>query len=117
MSLVQTLYQWIDLLWIPAALLTMEKGKKIFTCIFIFFCITLLRLQLELMAALGFPQGFLGLIEMGVYERGLISYGLFILLFLVLAYFSPGADKNIHIAASITILIAAFCVSMLFMAL
>ena len=49
MSLAQTLYQWIDLLWIPVALLTMEKGKRLFTVGFICACVLLLRLQVELM--------------------------------------------------------------------
>lgn len=117
MSLVHTLYQWIDLLWIPIALLTMERGKKIFTCGYILSCILLLRLQVEMMEKIGYPRGLLGWMESPVFMRGLIAYSGFIALFLVLAYFSPGANKHIHIAASITMLIAAFCVSAIIMVL
>jgi hypothetical protein len=117
MSLAQTLYQWIDLLWVPLALVLMERGKKLFTCAFVLSCVLLLRLQIELLQQLGYGRGFLGLLESAIYPRGLITYGVFTGLFIFLAYYSKGADKNVHIAASITILIAAFCVSSFIMVL
>jgi hypothetical protein len=117
MSLVQTAFQWIDLLWIPVAVLTMEKGKRIFTCGFVFSCVLLLRLQVELLQKIGFAHGFFGWMDSDIYKRGLITYGFFIMLFLLIAYFSPGSDKNVHIAASIAIFIAAFCVSTFIMVL
>lgn len=117
MSLAQTLYHYMDLLWIPVALLLMEKGKRLFTCGFVLSCALLLRLQVELMESIGFHKGFFGLLKGDVFSRGLIVYGLFTLIFLLLAYFSPGSDKNIHIAASITIFFAAFCISTLVMVL
>lgn len=120
MNLAQTahiLYAWIDLLWVPVALLAMERGKKLFTCLFVLSCVLLLRLQVELMQQIGFPRGFLGFMDSDVFTRGLIAYGGFIAFFMVLAYYSKGSDKNIHIAASISILIAAFCVSLFIMVL
>lgn len=117
MSLLQTLYQWIDLFWLPVAWYAVEKGKRFLTISFVLGCILLLRLQIELMHSTGFSNGFIGLIEMGIYERGMITYGFFIGLFLLLAHFSKGSDKNIHLAASITVMIAAFCVSTFVMAL
>ena len=113
----QALFSWIDLLWVPVTLLTMERGKRLFTCAFVLSCTLMLRLQVELLQQIGFPNGFFGFMESDIFCRGLIAYGVFILLFLLLAYYSPGADKNIHIAASITILIAAFCVSLFIMVL
>ena len=117
MNLAQTAYQWIDLLWVPVALLTMERGKKLFTCGFVLSCTLLLRLQVELLQQLGYPRGFFGFMDSNIFTRGLIAYGAFIAFFLVLAYYSKGGDKNVHIAASITILIAAFCVSLFIMVL
>jgi hypothetical protein len=117
MSLAQTLYHWIDLFWIPVALLTMEKGKRLFTVGFILSCVLLLRLQVELMQHIGFPRGIFGVMESSIYARGLITYGAFITLFMLMAYYSKGVDKSIHIAASITMMIAALCVSALVMVL
>lgn len=108
---------WIDFLWVPVAFATMERGKKLFTCGFVLSCSLLLRLQVELLQQTGFSRGVFGLVQMPLFNRGLIVYGGFILLFLLLAYFSKGADRNVHMAASITILIAAFCVSTLVMVL
>lgn len=117
MTTVQNLLSWIDLLWIPIALLTAERGKRLFTAIFAGACILLLRLQVELLRGIGFSKGFLGFMTSDILYRGMVVYGLFILLFLILAHFSKGGDKNIHIAASITIMIAAFCVSTFIMVL
>lgn len=113
----QTLLQWIDLLWIPAGFLAAERGKRLFTAAFAGACILLLRLQVELMNGIGFTHGFLGFMTSAVLYRGMAVYGFFILLLLVLAYYSKGGDKNIHIAASITLMIAAFCVSTFIMVL
>ncbi len=117
MSLAHTLYSWIDLLWLPLAYLTMEKGKRVLTCLYVIGCVFLLRLQIDLIRSTGFENGFFGVVKMGIFERGLITYGLFIGLFLLLAFFSKGSNKNIHFAASLTMLILAFCVSTLVMAL
>lgn len=114
---IQDLLSWIDLLWLPVAFMTMERGKRFLTCGFALSCSLLLRLQVELLHDIGYTHGFFGLIQAPVFTRGLMTYGFFILLFLLLAYFSKGSDKNIHIAASITIMIVAFCVSSLVMVL
>jgi hypothetical protein len=114
---VQTLLPWIDLLWAPLALLVVPKGVKIKTAVFTLFCALALRLQVEFMQQIGFGKGFLGLMESAILTRGQITYGGFIFLFLILAHFSPGVDKHVHIAACITILIVAFCVSTFVMVL
>lgn len=107
----------IDLLWIPVALATMERGKRLKTCAFILGCWLLLRLQVELLREIGMEEGFFGLMDSPVFTRGLITYSVFIFLFLVMAFFSKGADKHVHLAASISMMIAAFCVSTLVMVL
>ena len=117
MSIAQTLYHWIDLFWIPVALLTMERGKRLLTAFYVLACVLLLRLQIELLEDGGYTHGILGLMKSAIYPRGLVVYSVFILLFLLLAYFSKGSHRAIHLAASITILIASFCVSTLIMVL
>lgn len=113
----QTLLEWIDLLWIPVGFFAAERGKRLFTAVFAGACALLLRLQVELLRGIGFSNGFLGFMTSDVLYRGMVVYGFFILLLLVLAFYSKGSDKNIHIAASITLMIAAFCVSFFIMVL
>lgn len=113
----QTAFQWMDLLWIPFALLVMERGKRLFTCAFVLSCVLLLRLQVELMQQIGHPHGFFRWLDSTIFTRGLVTYGAFIGFFMLLAFYSKGGDKNVHIAASITIMIAAFCVSSFIMVL
>lgn len=117
MNLAQTLYQWIDLFWVPVALVITERGKKLLTCFFVLSTVLLLRLQVELLQQLGYPRGFFGFMSSDIFARGLIAYGAFVAFFLLIAHYSKGSDKNVHIAASITILIAAFCVSLFIMVL
>lgn len=111
------IYQWIDLLWIPVGLVACHRGQRIKTTIFILTCVFTLRTQLEIMASIGQPDGLLGFWGLGLYERGLIIYGLLIAIFLVLAYLSPTTRGVIFLAAMISIYTIGFCVSMLAMVL
>lgn len=117
MITVQSLLPWADLLWAPIALLVVPKGVKIKTVIFTLLCAFLLRLQVEMLHQIHLDNGFFGVMEMPVLLRGQMVYGVFIAFFLLLAYFSPGVNKHVHIAASITMMIAAFCASTLLMVL
>ena len=117
METIQNLLPWIDLLWAPVALLVVPRGVKIKTAVFTLFCSLLLRMQVEFLNVIGFGHGFLGLMESAILTRAQVTYSAFIFIFLILAYFSPGVDKHVHIAASITILIVAFCVSTFVMVL
>ena len=109
------LYQWIDLIWLPISLLVVHKGQRLKTLAFIGGCILMFRTQLELMNSIGHPNGFLGWIKMGLYERGLIIYGLLFAVFLILAYFSPNTKGVIFLAAVLSLFILGFCVSMIAM--
>lgn len=111
------IYQWLDLLWLPAALLAVHRGQRLMAAGFVLACVFSLRMQIELMASLGFPQGILGFLNAGLYNRGLITYSLVTALFLVLAYLSPNTKGAIFLAASISLYILSFCTSMLVMAL
>lgn len=117
MTLAQTAYQWMDLIWVPIALISVEKGKRLLTLGFVFLCVLGLRLQVELFRDLGFSHGYLGFMKSDIFPRGIVTYGIFTAFFLLLAHFSQGADKNVHMAASISILIAAFCISSIVMVL
>lgn len=110
-------YQWIDLLWLPVALVAVYRGQRLKTMAFVLVCAFTLRTQLELMESVGHPDGFLHLIDLGLYERGLIVYGLIIALLLILAHFSPGTRGAIYLAACISLYFMGFFLSTLAMLL
>lgn len=113
--MLSLIYQWIDLLWIPAALLMVHPGQRVKTVFFILACILTLRLQLELMSSFGYPDGFLGWVGLGLYERGLILYGILFALFLILAHLSPNTRGVIFFAATLSLYFIGFFVSMIAM--
>lgn len=110
-------YQWIDLLWLPVALVAVHEGQRIKTCVFLLVCILTLRAQVELMETIGHPKGLVGLLHSGAYERGLVVYGIIFALFLLLAYFSANTKGIVFFAATLSIYIFAFCASMVVMLL
>lgn len=107
----QMAMDWLDLAWVPLALLIMPKGQKIRTVCFILLCVFALRLQIELMNEIGYPRGFLQLLNYPLLERGMIAYGTFIAIFMCLLHYSREKDPYVFIAASITVFIVAFCIS------
>lgn len=111
MDIAQTLFDYIDLAWIPVALLCLHKGQRLGAVAFVLACAFIMRLQIELMESIGYGGGVFHLIDTPLYIRGLVTYSLFVLGLFVLGYFSPRSDKFVFIAASITIFITAFCVS------
>lgn len=113
----QELYSYIDLLWIPLGLLVAHKGQKVFVCGYFLMCFAMLRLQLELMNAISFPKGIIGLMIYDLFDRGILTYGVFGVLYLVLTVFSPGPLKVVFMAFSISLFIAALVVSTIVMVL
>ena len=113
----QIFYQWVDFLWLPAALLIVHKHQRLFVLAFILISLLTFRTQVELMQAIGYDTGILNLMKSSVYNRGLIIYSVIFGLYLILAYYSPGTQKVIFFAASLSIYILAFCFSMIMMTL
>jgi hypothetical protein len=111
------LYQWIDLLWVPVALFMTHKGHRVMGMAFVLSCVFTLRLQVELMDSIGFPDGILGLIHADAFKRGLIVWGILIGLFLLLARLSPNAFYAVFMAAALTIYFLAFTASTVLMVL
>ncbi len=105
------LFQWLDLAWLPIALLLLHKGQRLKATFFILSCVFALRLQVDLLFGMGHPAGFLPFWDLPLLERGYIAYGVFVALFLILSYFSKKENPYVYMAAAITMFIAAFCVS------
>lgn len=102
---------WIDLVWVPLALIALRKGQRFKGVMFVLSCIFSLRLQIELMQEIGYPDGILPFVNYPMLYRGFIAYDAFIAIFLILSHISREKDPYVFIAAAITVFIAAFCVS------
>lgn len=111
------IYQWIDLVWLPIGWFSVHKQHRVKAMIFIITCVLTLRTQIELVESTGYDKGFLPFFDAPLYTRGLVVYSIIIALFLILAHYSPRTRKMVFFAASITIYIVAFCVSMFVMLL
>lgn len=108
---------WLDAFWLPIAVLVVHKGQKWKAAAFVLLCMLVFRLQMEIMDSTGFQTGFTGLVKMSLYHRGLIVYGIFTLLYLILSRLSPYTKGIIYIAASLSIFFMAFFVSSIVMIL
>lgn len=111
------IYQWIDLIWLPLGWFVVRKRHRFMTVAFIATCILTLRTQAELIDSTGYATGFLNLMDSPVLPRGMVVYGIIIMLFLILAYYSPRTKNVIFFAAALSIYILAFCLSLLIMSL
>ena len=111
------LLNWVDALWIPAALFIVHKKQRIKAVLFVLACMVSLRLQAEMIALTGFSTGFVGLFDGDVFHRGMIFYGVCIALYLILSYYSPRTRGVIYMAASLSIFFMAFVGSMVLMSL
>ena len=117
MNLLSIAYSWLDLIWIPIALLVIDKSKRIKSLIFVLSCIVTLRLQVQLMHDINRPSGILPFLDVPLLQRGFVAYGVAIALFLILSHYARREDPFVYIAAAITVYIAALCLSSLIMIL
>lgn len=111
------LYSWPDLLWLLMILLVLHKGQRLIAIGFVLSGMLMLRLQVELMQEIGYPNGILNILNNDLFHRGLITYSAFYLFYILIMYFSPGSLKSVKVAASISIFFVALCVSTGIMAL
>jgi hypothetical protein len=111
------LIDWIDILWIPAALFIVHKKQRVKAVLFVIACMLSLRLQAEMIELTGFDTGFTGLFEGNVFRRGMLFYSICIAGYLLLSYYSPRTKGVIYMAASLSIFFMAFVGSMILMSL
>lgn len=111
------LYQWVDLIWVPLSLFIVHKGQRLYSVGFVLACVLTLRLQVEIMDSIEMSKGFLPLLDYDAYDRGLIVYTFFYVLYLVLAYTSPRTQSYVYMAGTISLYFMAFAVSSIVMIL
>ncbi len=109
------LNHYADAAWIPLAALVVNRGQRLKVIGFILLCMLVMRLQIEIVQSTGFAKGFTGWIDMSLYHRGLITYGFFIGLFLILSIFSPMTRGPVYLAACLSIFFMAFVTSFVVM--
>jgi|GEM_PF-492783 len=108
---------YIDFIWLPVTWFAVHHHQHLKSMLFVLACLLTLRTQVEVMEAFGHPDGFLPFAHGSAQLRGMIVYSFFILIFLILAHFSPRRDGMLLFAACLSAYIMAFCASMLVMAL
>lgn len=108
---------WPDALWLLVILIALHKRQRIIGVCFVLAGMAMMRLQVELMEAIGYPQGILSLMDSHVFDRGLITYSGFYLFYVLISYFSPGSFRSVFLAASISIFLMALFTSTAIMTL
>lgn len=109
------LIQYIDALWLPLVYMAARPDQRPYALGYTFCCMLMLRMLTELMEQLGFPEGFLPFLHSDVFHRGLVTYGVFQLIYLALLMLSPNAKGSLLLAGSIMIFSTAsfaFCMVM-----
>lgn len=115
--MLEMVYHWCDLLWIPVIFFLVHKQHRWWAGAFALSCVTLMHMQVELMQSLGFTNGFIGFTGFSAYDRALIVYSIFYILFLIMAHFSPRTIGVVFMAACISIMFMAFFTSTFIMIL
>lgn len=106
------IYQWIDLLWLPIALMAVHRKHWIYALSFIVAGAVTLRTQIELMESINYPTGFFPFFETPLYTRGLIVYSIIYALYLLLAHYSRATRPIVFFAGTLSFYFLAFCISM-----
>jgi hypothetical protein len=106
---------WADATWLAFVPFAVHKGQRLKALAFVLLCMVVMRLQIEIVHSFGFDKGFTGLMTSSLYHRGLVVYGIFTSLYLLLSWLSPGTRGAIYLAASLSIFFMAFTVSSILM--
>jgi hypothetical protein len=111
------LYPWIDLLWLPIVFIATQKKHWALAIGYVLACVVMLRLQVELMAWIGYPHGILPFLDMHVFRRGVITYGVMNLMYFAWAYYLRGIMPVIFMGHSIVLFFVALILSTVVMVL
>ncbi len=109
--------QWIDVVWLLVAGFITRRNHRALSIGFVAACMTMLRLQVELMNVIGYPNGILNILSSDLFYRGVAVYSCFYAGFFLMAHYSREARKAIFMAASISVFFIAMFISSIFMLL
>lgn len=114
---MEFVFQWIDGFWVLAALILARKGQRTLSVIFILACMFMMRMQVEMLAMLGYPFGIFKLIPYNIFERGLAVYSLLYLVYIMFLRIGFGSRGSILLATVISLFFIGFFVSTFVMVL
>ena len=99
---------WIDLVWLPLALLIVHKPHRFWVLATLASCMLMMRMQVQLMESIGYEYGFLHLLTSHAADRAMVVYNFFYAVYMLLAFYSPNTQGVVFMAASIGIFFMAF---------
>lgn len=103
---------WLDVIWLPVVFFMVQPRLRWIAIGFVTCCILMLRMQYELLKEFDLEkEGVPGLLKSNPFHRGLITYSIMILLYVLLTVFSQRTRPEVYLAASITIFIITFAIS------
>ncbi len=109
--------QWIDLAWLALAWCVARKDQRGWVVGFFIVSMLMMRLQAELMASIGYPDGLIGLMDTPVYTRGLIVYSIAYAVYMIVLRYSVNAKGTLLMAASLAFFFMAFFTAAIVMVL
>ena len=110
-----TIVQWIDLLWLPLAWFIVKKHQRLIMMCFLVSCMTMLRMQAELMDSIGYSNGFITGAHINAFQRGIITYTFFYFGIMLIFAYSPFQEQTSLASWAIATFFAAFFVSSIVM--
>lgn len=108
-------YNWLDLFWIPLALIVLPKNQWLESMTLIICSIIMLRLQIETLSQYNFQEGFTGWFDFDLYHKGLFAYSLVIAAFMILSLILQKNGWIIHLSWVIGIVFQALIFSTIIM--
>lgn len=97
--------QWLDLAWVPAALLVVHRHQRWIALGFFAGSMLMMRLLIECAHSLGIDHGLTGLIKTSLLVRALIVYSLSYMIYIGWLYVMPKAYKSMLMAGSLLLLL------------
>lgn len=102
---------YIDFIWLPIALLTVPRGRRIIAVFFLIATMIMMRLQVELLEFIGYPYGILTLIDWSVFLRASFVYNAFNAGFIIFLCLSKEANTPLVMAAAMSAFFTLLTVS------
>lgn len=109
--------QWIDSIWLLIALIAAGKKQRLLSLIFIGACMAMMRMQIEMLVAMGYSFGMLKLLPYHIFWRGVASYSLVYVLYFIFIRVFPGSRGVLLLASMISLFFLAFLLSTFIMVL
>ena len=109
--------QWLDLIWIPIALIVLPRKQWIEALVLIICSAIMLRLQIDMVKQYGKPGGMTGWLSFELYHKGLVTYSVIIAIYIIASLMLYRHGWLIHLSLAIGVFFNAFILSTIVMVL